>query len=157
MPLTEDVIDAAPALAAAVVQEWATAADRFNWRGIRKAIDEDHLADLVRRLGEAALARQDGASGPSRELVWTAVLHGVGRREDGFTEEMLFQEYYLLRRCMWGALKRKSPESAAETIMRIDAEITMATNASLQGFHLENRDLIGERLLDEIAKRWSAR
>lgn len=155
MPLTKDVIDAAPDLAAGVVRDWsASGPSRVLDR--RHPIDENDLVALICRLGEAALTRETGAGKPRRELIRAAIQHGRERRTDGFTEEMLFLEYHLLRRGLWNELRRRNPELASETIMRIDAEISMATCASLRGFH-SLPDLAGdEMLVEEIARNWQS-
>lgn len=155
MPLTQDVIEAAADLAAAVVRDWTSLADSSPWAETVEPIDEDHLADLIRCLGEAALARQTGAGGPSKSLIRAAIQHGRDRSADRFTEEMLFREYHLLRRGLWEELKRRDVGLAAETIVQIDAEITLATAASLHGFHLGQTDADEESLADQIARRWS--
>lgn len=153
MPLTRDVIEAAPEVAAGVVRDWRSLAEQFHWT--RDSIDEDHLAELICKLGEAALARESGSLDASRELVRAALQHGRDRHDDGFSEEMLFREYHLLRRGLWEQLKRKNPEGAAETIMRIDSEITMATSASLQGFHRSHAEVADESHVDQTAERWA--
>ena len=155
MPLTKDIIEAAPNLAADVVREWA-AMNGSQWPRPSEPIDANDLVALIRRLGEAALTREGERGKPTRDLIRVAIQHGRERRADGFTEEMLFREYHLLRRGLWSELKQTNPELASETIIRIDAEISMATCASLRGFH-SLPDLAGdEMLVEEIARNWQA-
>ena len=157
MPLSSLVLEEAPRLAAAVVREWRRDAASFGWSGTEDSIDEDHLAELIQALAASALARDSGPPDAARALVRTAVLHGRERREDGFTEEMLFREYHLLRRGLWEELRKNDPDSAGDTILRIDAEITLATGASLRGYHWEDEEeLDEEELVDDILERWSS-
>lgn len=155
MSLTQEVIDAAAEFAAAVVRDWKVLAEQYNWTGPGESIDEDHLAELIEKLGRAAIARERGDLAASKELIRAAVRHGFARREDGFDEEMLFREYHLLRRGLWNELRKREPGSATKAIMGIDAEITMATAASLQGFHLENAEIEEDGVVDQIAELWT--
>ena len=153
MPLTREVLDAAPELAAGIVRDWSALASTFGWSESKGRIDQDHLVDLIGQLAEAALHRDVTGGDASVGLLRTALEHGRDRRADGFSEEMLLREYHLLRRGLWENLKRISPESATETILRIDGEITMATAASLRGFHQEE-GADEDALIEQIARNW---
>lgn len=71
-----------------------------------------------------------------REKVWAAVEHGVTRRKDGYDEPLLIAEYHLLRRALWDYVRRNTrPGEALEVITRIDTAISLATMASIRGYH----------------------
>lgn len=153
MPLSADVIEKAPELAAGVVRDWSRLKEQAPWSG-PDPIGVDHLEDLIRQLGEAALARKNNGSA-SKELIREAFEHGRARRDDGFTDDMLFREFHLIRQGLWEQLKRSDPEDAATTIMRIDAEITMATAASMHGFFSSPDEVDDDALVETIARRWT--
>lgn len=153
MPLTQNIIDAAPDVVAGVVREWSRLAPA-DWQARREPIDSNGLEGLVRRLCEAALTRDARPGRPTRELIRAAIQHGRERRRIGFSEEMLVREYHLLRRACWNVLSKKGWQQASETLMRIDNEISLATSACLRGFH-RSEDIIGDELLvEEVARNW---
>lgn len=155
MPFIREVASAAPILSAAVVRKWQGMAQSFGWAEDHDPIDEDHLVELIQRLAEAAIAREEGAVDACKELVSSAFQHGRARRVDGFSEDMVFREYHLLRLGLWEELRSRNTEHAAETIMRVDVEITMATAASLQGFHAGGDKSGDDTLVNRIAHQWS--
>lgn len=96
----------------------------------------DHIPQLVEALVDACVcAETDRAT--REHAVRTAMEHGVQRRDHGFEDDLLFREYHLLREAIWrGMQKRRRKDHAAfDAIARIDAGITVATRASLEGFH----------------------
>lgn len=158
MPLTPDVVAVADTVATLVVAAWLELPPAARLTSRPDPIDEDHLPQLIRTLGETALARrereQDYEYAPPKPLILEAIRHGRERRDDGFNEDMLFREYHLVRRGLWEELKRRDPAAAAETIMRIDVEMSMATAASLHGFLAASED--AEALADQLAARWAS-
>ncbi len=154
MPLLQHVIDSADAIAAETVS--ALKQLRGDGGSPPHAIRPDGLSKLVRLLGEAAREREQGRDGVGRQLVRTAMDHGRERARDGFSDDLLFREYYLLRRALWQSLRQLNPGEAADTILRIDAEITMASAASLHGLHASGSRDCDEALVDRIASRWPA-
>lgn len=156
MPILQKVIDAAPALAVGVVSDWDTLATNSPWLNVPQPLDEDGLAELIRLLAEAARERESGSrKGASRQLIRAALRHGRERRDDGFSEDLLFREYHLLRRGLWERLSDIGPDEAGEAILRIDAEITMATAASMHGFHTEGAPEPDPELVEMLTQRWS--
>ncbi len=153
MPLTLSVIASAPALAAGVVQDWGSVAELSPNLNVPRPVDEDGLEELIRCLGEAADAKKAGGNEPARALVRAALHHGRERRADGFTPDMVLYEYHLVRRVLWNELKKIDPDLAPETILRVDAEITTATSASLQGYYIPSSDADDE-IVDRVVSTW---
>lgn len=154
MPLAEKIAEVAAELAEGVAHDWNAEAAKSPHLEIPKPVDANRLADLIVLLTKAAEERRSGDYGPDfREMIRAAIRHGRDRRDDGFSEDLLLAEYHLLRRAVWEHLKSISPLGAAETILRIDAEITVATSASLHGFQAVEEE--EEDLVEGIATRWS--
>ncbi len=139
------------------MRDWDAIAASAAWLDVPQPMDEDGLSDLIRLLAEAARDRERGEEGASKALIRAALIHGRERRGNGFSEDLLFREYHLLRRGLWERLREVGPRDAADAILRIDAEITMATAASLHGFHTEGTPTVDEELVEQLASRWSFR
>ncbi|ODT02993.1 MAG: hypothetical protein ABS52_11170 [Gemmatimonadetes bacterium SCN 70-22] len=148
-----------------------------EWRQLRleeprlalpDAVLLDSLPELLTGLF-AAVSPASGDAAAWRELVDRAVQHGASRREQGHSEELLFGEYHLLREAIWRHLRRYADErsrdatagasplahpppsaeaSGLAAIHRVDHGLTIATRASLLGFH--RRELVA-------SGRWSER
>lgn len=108
---------------------------REPWLRISAAERVDHLPQLLDALLRDALSLAEHRQVPAavREA---GVEHGVHRREQAFREEILFDEYSMLRnetlRMLWGTHQRRDAE---RIIARVDRSISEATVASLRGFH----------------------
>jgi hypothetical protein len=138
--------DETPRIVRWLLDCWTSICTTEPWLVLPPDLDQDHLPQVVRDLADAALA--DGDSDDARRrLAWAAVEHGGQRRRCGFAENLIHTEYYLLRRTLWTYLREQFPATpgTVEAILRIDAAITLASSASLLGYH---RDAL------ERAGRW---
>lgn len=125
------------------------------WLTPPDAVVLDSLPELLAGLF-AALSTAGGDTTAWRELVDRAAQHGASRREQGHSEEILFGEYHLLREAIWRHLRRYADEGtpdatagaatrerrppgaeapAIAAVHRVDHGLTIATRASLLGFH----------------------
>ena len=105
------------------------------WRSLTPEERLDLLPELVLRLLDVAICDPSDVTG-HREAVWAAVRHGEARRRQGVDHDHVFQEYFLLRETVWHFLRQRgSTEERTEAILGIDAVISLATTASLRGYH----------------------
>lgn len=152
-----EAIDAqADELVAEIIDGWGKIAKSEPWLALPATVGHDHLADLLQALAHAALCelRDKGAR---RWLVERGAQHGEDRLLEGFSEELLYREYHLLRTFLWDWIRRRwgSLPDAHNAILLLDAAITLATSASLRGYHrhtLERRGrwpLALEELIEE--------
>jgi hypothetical protein len=105
----------------------------------------DNVPDLVLGMVEASLCNPaDRAS--HEEKVAAAVKHGEVRREQGFSEELLFEEYDALRKAFWRTIRaiEDDAERCTMGILRIDLAMTLATHASMRGFFRKEIEATGD-------------
>lgn len=145
----------AEAVARQVIEGWDRGARRVLGEPMPVGLELDHLPELIALLAAAASARP-GA--PERaELVRTAVSHGRHRRAEGHPDRVVFREYHLLRSFLWSEIKSCDVpgDATVQAILLVDAAITVATSASIHGYHLpENRDP-EPRVIDRLLVDWN--
>lgn len=114
--------------------------DRAPWSRLSREDRVDHLPPLLTALITPLTTDQVGAN---ERLLEEAYTHGTHRREQQMSEEILLDEYYILRDQAYRALRTgRSMETAIALTYRLDPAITEATVASLLGFHGAGRDRI---------------
>jgi hypothetical protein len=85
-------------------------------------------------LGATLCAPRDRAM--QRELVEAALAHGQHRRTSDIPPDMVFTEYALLHDAVWRHIQRvEEPKQQLEAILKVDIGISLATRASLTGYH----------------------
>lgn len=109
------------------------------------------VGDLVLQLVEAAVCRPADLEAHRRGVL-AAATHGTALRGFGIREDLIFQEYALLRRAFWYRLQwlERDGRTALDAIERIDRSITLATMATLHGYHREELEALGR--WDEILR-----
>lgn len=119
-----------------IIGLWEERIDREPWLRLSRDARIDHLPELLEGLADAVLCVPD-EEGARRRLLVMAVRHGGHRADDGFDDTVLYEEYHILRECIWHVIERHHPGSslAVVAISRIDMAITNSTTASLHGFH----------------------
>lgn len=128
-----------------VLAEWETLVREEPWFSLPADHRIDSLPDVVVGLVEASLCSpQDRES--HRQKVEAAAEHGGHRREQGIPEHLILTEYHLLRRAIWRYLLRRFGQSdrTTEAIMRIDTAISLASNASMWGYHRPEIEAMGK-------------
>ena len=109
--------------------------DREPWKRLSRKDRLDHLPPLLDCLLRAALL-PDADGHARRETLDNALIHGEHRRAQQFDEEVLLEEYSVLRDQMHRVLRSHHDVEGASNIMRrTDPLVTEATVASLRGFH----------------------
>lgn len=140
------------------LDSWVSMSATEPWLKLPADLDQDHLPVLLRHLANAAL-QEDAGLEEARQLVWTAAKHGQDRREDGFDESLLHTEYLLLRRTLWSYLKGefRAEPTALDSILRIDAAITLASSGSLLGYHRGTLEKAGRWPdgIETVVRDWS--
>ena len=145
----------ADAVAKRVVASWDRRAEEELGQKLPEGLDLNSLPDLIRHLAAAATA---GPNNPVvAAMIRIALEHGRHRRQEGYTDTVLFREYHLLRRFLWDELKASdSPQEAVvAAILHIDAAMTLATAGSIHGFHLIDHPTDEEALIDKLAADWN--
>lgn len=125
------------------------------WSRLRPDRRIDNLPPLIVELARTSLA-QGELPDSCRSSMRAAAAHGVERRASGLSEDVLLREYYYVRNALWHYIVaiEPDPERRLEAIGRIDVAISLATTASLFGFH--RAEIEGRRdwhsALDRIAR-----
>lgn len=130
---------------AEVIEEWEHLVREQPWFSLPQDHRVDSLPEVIVGLVEASLC-DPGEEETSRRNVVAAAEHGMSRREQGMPEHLILTEYHLLRLAIWRYLTGKfgSSDRTTEAITRIDTAITVATNASMWGYHREEIEAIGK-------------
>lgn len=132
-----------------ILSDWQTLTGTHPWLQLPERLDLDHLPELVHALIDTCIGR-DGS--PKRQVVEAGLLHGRHRSKQQYPDHLLFREYHLLREAIWRGMHRRHPHvrETVSAISRIDAAITVATRASLQGYHRRTwDDDVVEKLVEE--------
>jgi len=119
----------------AILRDWERITAEEPWMSLPEHHRLDALPKVAQALCDAALTPSGGSVEAYRQFVWAAVGHGEMRRQQGFAKELLFTEHYLLRQAMWRYVTAHHLARAAETLVRLDAAVTVGTRASITGFH----------------------
>lgn len=136
-----------------ILAEWQGITQEEPWLTLPEEHRFNSLPDFTHDLLDAALCRPDEMEAHRRKL-YAASEHGQTRREQGFPQELVLTEFYLLREAIWRILQRHLPDDATGAVMRVDTALSTATRASLAGFHRQELERLGqwpaviERLLE---------
>lgn len=136
-----------------IMVEWSALTTEEPWFSLPPDERVDSLPRVVLAMVRASLCSPSD-SATLREHVWAAAEHGATRREQAFPQELVFTEYYLLREAIWRYLQKVAPVSeATSAILRLDHAITLATRASIQGYHRRELTRMGRwpAAIDAIA------
>jgi hypothetical protein len=121
-----------------IVTEWKRLTNRPPWSTLSHADWVDHLPPLLRAMIEGVVCN-NGSHAARRQVVERAIIHGEHRRAHGLTVENILEEQSELRTATWSFLVRQVDSVATSgivgEILRFDATISVATLASLTGFH----------------------
>lgn len=135
-----------------IVMDWEGVTRTEPWLLLPKGYGIDHLPEVAEALIEAAICapkRQEA----QRKLIRDSAKHGHDRREQQFGQDNVLVEYQLLRAAMEILLRRVAgPERAARALIQVDAAISIATRASLFGYHRAELEKSGRwpAILDEL-------
>ena len=128
-----------------ILVEWREITREEPWLSLPEEHRLNSLPDVLSALLDAALCTPEEMAAQERHVI-AAAEHGRARREQGFRDALLFTEYYLLREAVWRYLRRLSTDSekVRQAIFRIDTAVTVATSASLFGYHRDEIERRGE-------------
>jgi hypothetical protein len=140
-----------------ILAEWKRVSSEEPWLSRPQEDRIEGVPTLVASLLNSALAEEEGDISRHREMVRAAATLGETRCAQGIPQETLFSEYHLLREALWRCLERTGAELSerAHAILHVDAAISLATRASLYGYHRGELDAMGrwpqvlEDVLDE--------
>ena len=128
-----------------VVEEWETLVREQPWYSLPTEHRINNLPEVIVGLVEASLCNPVD-EGAHRQAVDAAVVHGQHRHKEGIPEHMILTEYHLLRQAIWYYVERKfgASDETTNAIMRLDQAISLATNASMWGYHREQIEALGK-------------
>lgn len=143
-----------------VVRRWEDRVRDEPWSSLPKEWRVDHLPAVIEGLAATAL-RMPADPEAVRGRIEEIARHGSERSRQGLEEAHVLREYHYLRLAIADYLfERWGPEEPVlDALIRVDAAITMATRASLLGYHrshLEGRGTWSDaldRLLDDSPLR----
>jgi len=126
---------------ALVIERWESMIGEEAWSHLERDERIDALPGVVIRLVEVSL-KEPYDPAEYRTDVHAAAVHGEHRREQGVDEDLIYREYHYLRQAFWDFLGKVcgSRREMTEAIQRIDSSITLATMASLYGFHQQEME-----------------
>jgi hypothetical protein len=128
-----------------IIAEWEVLVREQPWFSLPAEHRIDHLPDVIIGLVESSLCNPVDPRA-HRQNVEAACTHGVSRREQGIPEHLMFTEYHLIRQAIWYFLQRNFPptDELSDAILRIDGAISLATNASMWGYHRAEIEALGK-------------
>jgi hypothetical protein len=148
---------AADGVAREVLGEWKRMGRSESWLTLPETMTFDHLPELLREIVRTALGRNRFDAVNARRVIETAAIHGETREREGFTENLLHTEYHLLRRSLWRFIREHMDgDGAIDAILRVDSLISLASLASLRGYHRNTFSSRGQwpAVLDQLASEW---
>lgn len=152
----KEVCENIKAHVAEVIAEWDRLVHAEPWFTLPVKHRIDSLPDVLVGIVEAALCEPADVEA-HRQKVQAAAEHGYHRRTQNLPETVIFTEYHLLRQAIWHYLDQSGtdPGKLLRAVSHIDLALTVATNASLWGYHREAIQALGkweegmERLVHE--------
>lgn len=135
-----------------VLVEWERLVREQPWYSLPADHRTNHLPEVIVGIVDAALCNPAALETHQRKAQ-AAAEHGFHRRQQDIPESLILTEYHLLRQAIWKYLltTHGSSDRTVEAIMRIDSAITLATNASMWGYHRPEIEALGK--WDEGMKR----
>ena len=129
------LIEPLTAYAKAITSRIGAETNRDPWTRLSDSERIDHLPPLIDALLELALCESANPD-VNLTLLRSAFAHGEHHRTQGFDEEQILDEYYILRDQAYRALSQDVGfNEALDIITRVDPAVTRATVASLCGTH----------------------
>lgn len=140
----KDVCENIKAHVPEVIAEWDRLVREEPWFTLPAQHRINSLPDVVVGIVEAALCEPLDVKS-HRQKVHAAAEHGHHRRTQDLPETVIFTEYHLLRQALWHYLERAGTEPAKllRAVSHIDLALTIASNASLWGYHREEIMALG--------------
>lgn len=117
-----------------ILAEWEQLCCAAPW----DALPENHRLDALPGVLAAAIeaASKTNARNCRTAVVHAAIKHGQDRRSQGFELQVLFTEFYFLREAIWRTLRKMADASLAyEAVLPIDHALSVATRATVAGYH----------------------
>ena len=122
-----------------LLREFADSTEDEPWIHLPADFKTDDLDSVLRHVADLALGDADDTAVTCRKVIDEGARHGELRLRHGFPDALVFQEYYILRNLIWTYIRQHHQDQngklAFEAIVRVDAAVTLATKASIRGFH----------------------
>jgi hypothetical protein len=129
------------------VAEWARIGDGPPWSRLSESERIDFLPPLFEATLRGTICEPVDTSARA-DAVRAAAIHGADRRRQGFTEQDLLDEHYLMRLALWSAARDGGSFSLrARAMARADVLLSALMLATLRGYHRDELEAEG---------RWAA-
>jgi hypothetical protein len=136
------------------VAEWAQLGVGPPWSRLPEAERIDFLPPMLEATLRGTICEPPDV-GARADAVRAAAEHGADRRRQGFSEEDVLHEHYLVRLALWSAVRNgASFQLRARAMARADVLISALLMATLRGFNrveLESEGRWGSALDDLLA------
>jgi hypothetical protein len=129
------------------IAEWAQLGVGPPWSRLPEAERIDFLPPMLEATLRGTICEPPDMAARA-EAVRAAAVHGADRRRQGFSEEELVHEHYLVRLALWSAVRNgESFRLRARAMARADVLLSALLMATLRGFHRDELEAKG---------RWAA-
>lgn len=122
-----------------IVERWAALVEARAQHGLPSGpLVGEEPSELTRAVLDAALCAPNDAAAYAdalRTVVRLAARHGALSRMRDLDRDALFTEYEVLREAVWRHVRPLAATESAGVIVRVDDTLSIATRASLQGYH----------------------
>jgi hypothetical protein len=129
------------------IAEWAQLGVGPPWSRLPESERIDFLPPMLAATLRGTICEPPDVAARA-DAVRAAAIHGAARRRQGFSEEELLHEHYLVRLAMWSAVRNgHSFQVRARAMARADVLLSALMMATLRGYHRDGTDPEG---------RWTA-
>jgi hypothetical protein len=126
-----------------IVREFNAATACAPWDHLPEEERINFLRNLLEPLVRLTLVTPDGARLRRRTIV-VAAYHGDRRRQQGFGDEILPQDFHALGQVIVSRLVQGDPETPeTDAFQRIEGLLSVSCLASLRGFHRQQYEAQG--------------
>lgn len=136
-----------------IMARWQVTVDSEPGLAGAATLDVDSLPELL-DTALTLLGDPTGAPAERRHLVAWGVKHGRDRILQGVPDELIFKEFYVLRRAVWDVLRdlEGCAEAASRIITHVDGVLAVASRASLRGYYHEHFEAGGKDVVDGLVE-----
>lgn len=142
-----------------VLKRFDEVGEEDPWINLPGEYRVNYLSEVIALASTLALCAPDDEE-TCRKLVHGAAHHGETRLEQGLPDSIIFREVYLVRESVWSYIRQMDDtdtELATEAILRIDMALSLASKASLRGYHRPAFQARGSwpQAIDGLVDEWN--
>lgn len=142
-----------------VLQRFNVVTEQDPWIHLPADYRVNCLGEVIEMAATLAL-RAPGDRTLCTRMLHSAADHGQTRLKQGLPDSILFRELYMVRESLWSYMKEEHAEDSAmvaEAIVRVDTVLSLASKASLRGYHRPTFEERGTwpKVIDELVGEWN--